>query len=82
MMKREVNTGIIKSMRADKGFGFIEQDESEEDIFFHATGVLYSDFKDLREGQKVEYFRVSIPKGIKAIGVIAMTETESIERKQ
>ncbi len=60
--------GIIKTIYHDKGFGFIWQDDGTE-IFFHASGVCNLEFKDLKEGFKVEYMIVEVPKGKKAIGV-------------
>ena len=48
--------GKIKKKVDDKGFGFIEQDGDDNDIFFHATdcgeGV---EFDALKEGDAVEF---------------------------
>jgi cold shock CspA family protein len=53
-------TGRITTIRADRGFGFIRQEQdssgsgSSNDIFFHHSVVTGSQFDDLREGQEVE----------------------------
>ena len=38
-----------------KGYGFISQEGSEEDIFVHISAVKASGIAKLQEGQKVEY---------------------------
>ncbi len=50
-------TGTIKTIRDDKGFGFITPDGStgRNDIFFHATSVTNTTFDTLQEGQRVEF---------------------------
>jgi cold shock protein len=51
-------TGKIKTVRAEKGFGFIGRDgdvAGKSDLFFHHTGVVTGNFDDLREGQAVSF---------------------------
>ena len=47
--------GTIKSMRDDRGFGFIAPDGGNQDIFFHSSAVEGRTFDELREGQRVEF---------------------------
>jgi CspA family cold shock protein len=47
--------GTIKSLRNDRGFGFIAPDDGGEDIFFHSTSVVGGGYDQLREGQRIEY---------------------------
>ena len=47
--------GIIKSLRAMQGFGFIAPDEGKGDVFFDRNVVEGDRFAALREGQRVEY---------------------------
>ena len=67
-MKRE--KGIVITILRKKGFGFIISPEGEQ-IFFHADAVCDPEFKDLREGLRVEYLIKDTPRGPKAIGVTA-----------
>lgn len=50
-------TGTIKTLRGDKGFGFIKREgnQSGGDLFFHMSAVQGAHFDDLREGQTVSY---------------------------
>lgn len=66
--KMDKGKGIVTTVFQNKGFGFIRQDDGTE-IYFHASGVCNPEFKDLKEGYKVEYMIVEVPKGKKAIGV-------------
>ena len=45
-------TGTVKFFNVSKGFGFITNDESGEDIFVHATALEGVTIKD---GDKVNY---------------------------
>ena len=47
--------GTIRTIRDDRGFGFIRPDEGQQELFFHASVVEGGTFDQLREGQRVEY---------------------------
>ena len=49
-----MNKGTVKFFNTVKGFGFIKNDETGEDIFVHMT-ALNDGLKELQEGQKVSY---------------------------
>jgi len=50
-----MNQGTVKWFKSDKGFGFITNDETNEDIFVHFSAINGDGFKVLEEGQKVTY---------------------------
>ncbi|MFN3194129.1 MAG: cold-shock protein [Aureliella sp.] len=60
--------GTIKRI-TDKGFGFISQQGSNQDMFFHSSAVSGVDFNELREGQKVVFTIGEGPKGPRAENV-------------
>ncbi|HEY8599314.1 MAG TPA: cold shock domain-containing protein [Thermomicrobiales bacterium] len=47
--------GTIKTVRDDKGFGFIRPEDGGQDVFFHASSVQDTTFDQLREGDRVEF---------------------------
>jgi len=56
-----VNAGVIYNIK--EGFGFIKPDHGVENIFFHYSDVIDSDFNDLSEGDKVEFENGTNEKG-------------------
>jgi len=46
--------GTIKRLM-DRGFGFIETEEQEKDLFFHRNDLEGVEFASLSEGQEVEF---------------------------
>jgi len=60
-----MNTGVIKFFNESKGYGFIKDDQSEEEIFVHATGLIDKVAKD----DKVTYEVVEGRKGANAVNV-------------
>ncbi|MFD5465233.1 cold-shock protein [Kitasatospora sp. NPDC127059] len=59
-------TGTVKWFNAEKGFGFIEQDGGGPDVFVHYSNIDSSGFRELVEGQKVEFDVVQGQKGPQA----------------
>ena len=47
-------TGTIKTLRTDKGFGFI-QDASGKEVFFHSSSIYGEGIDMLRVGDGVEF---------------------------
>ncbi|MDA8852358.1 cold-shock protein [Hyphomicrobiales bacterium] len=48
-------TGTVKWFNANKGFGFIEPDDGENDVFVHVTAVQESGLGNLDEGDRVTF---------------------------
>jgi CspA family cold shock protein len=66
MSEREV--GTVKWFNSGKGYGFIER-ESGDDVFVHYTAILGEGFRNLEEGQRVEFSVEQGPKGLQAAEV-------------
>jgi CspA family cold shock protein len=47
--------GTVKWFNADKGYGFISNDEGGNDVFVHFSSIQVDGFKTLQEGQKVTF---------------------------
>jgi cold shock protein len=58
-------TGTIRTLRTDKGFGFIK-DAGGKEYFFHQSAVQGEGIKDLREGDSVDFEVGQGPKGPRA----------------
>src|SRR4051794_16045883 len=54
--------GTIKTMRDEKGFGFITPDGGTQDLFFHSNSVEGNTFAELREGQRVQFMAGTDPR--------------------
>ncbi len=61
--------GTVKWFNAEKGYGFIAVEGSNDDVFVHYTAIDSSGFRSLEEGQKVEFEITQGPKGQQADGV-------------
>ncbi len=61
--------GKVKWFNNQKGYGFISDEESGQDIFVHYSGLNMEGFKSLDEGQEVEYDIVQGEKGPQATNV-------------
>jgi cold shock protein len=60
-----MNTGTVKFFNEAKGFGFIVDNSSREEIFVHVTGLI----DNIREGDVVTYNTERGKKGMNAIDV-------------
>lgn len=67
MAERE--TGTVKWFNSRKGFGFIER-EGADDVFVHYSTIQGDGFKNLEEGQKVEFTVTEGDKGPQAENVV------------
>lgn len=61
-------TGTIRTIRADKGFGFIK-DAAGKEYFFHKSAVQGEELENLREGESVQFDLGEGPKGPRAENV-------------
>jgi CspA family cold shock protein len=47
--------GTVKWFNAQKGFGFIQPDNGDKDVFVHISAVERAGLDNLREGQKLSF---------------------------
>jgi CspA family cold shock protein len=61
-------TGTVKWFNGAKGYGFIER-EAAPDVFVHHSAIRGEGFRNLEEGQSVEFDVEQGPKGLQATDV-------------
>lgn len=72
-----MSTGTVKWFNGEKGFGFIEQSDGGADVFVHFSAIVGDGYRDLNEGDKVEY---DVQQGQKGLQAANVTVTESAGR--
>lgn len=68
--------GTVKWFNAEKGFGFIALD-SGADVFVHWSNIVGTGFRSLEEGQRVGFDTEDTEKGLQAVNVFALEDTET-----
>lgn len=61
--------GTVKWFNGSKGYGFIER-EGGEDVFVHFSAIQSDGYRNLVEGQKVEFSIEKGDKGLQATNVV------------
>ena len=62
-------TGAVKWFSRQKGYGFIER-EGGDDVFVHFSAIQGDGFRNLEEGDRVEFTIESSEKGPQAANVV------------
>ncbi len=63
--------GTVKWFNGSKGYGFIER-EGGKDVFVHFSAIQGTGYRNLDEGQKVEFEVEHGPKGPQAANVVVI----------
>ena len=61
-------TGTVKWFSPEKGYGFISQEDGP-DVFVHFSAIQGEGYRNLEEGQSVEFEITQGPKGPQAANV-------------
>ena len=64
-------TGTVKWFNRSKGYGFISREDGD-DVFVHYSSIQGDGFRNLDEGQRVEFAVEDSPKGPQAVDVVAL----------
>src|ERR1041384_7130765 len=87
LLNKEANTmservvGTVKWFNSSKGYGFIAR-EGGEDVFVHFSAIQGEGYRNLEEGQKVEFTIEKGPKGLQAANVVKVKDcSPAMKRK-
>ena len=69
----EMNNGTVKWFNAQKGYGFITNEGTGEDVFVHFSAINTDGYKTLEEGQKVTFDIEQDPKNEKKLRAANVT---------
>lgn len=61
--------GIVKWFNSTKGYGFLQSDAIQGDIFVHYSNIDTNGFKSLDQGQEVQFCVEKAERGFKAVNV-------------
>ena len=70
-----MSSGTVKWFNAEKGYGFIADDDGGNDVFVHFSAIQADGFKTLNEGQKVTFSTEPDPKNsdkLRAVDVVVV----------
>ncbi len=65
-------TGTVKWFNGAKGYGFIAR-EAGDDVFVHYSAIQGQGFRNLEEGQRVEFDVEQDRKGARAVNVTVLS---------
>jgi CspA family cold shock protein len=68
--------GTVQWFSRIKGYGFIRPDDQEEDVFVHFSAIRGEGYRNLNEGQRVEFLMEDTPKGPQAVDVVGLDSAE------
>ena len=77
-----METGSVKWFNNAKGYGFIQTEEHDEDIFVHYSQINGEGFKTLKAGETVEFKLCRGPKGLHAEDVDRNARRERGARRE
>ncbi|MEG0369554.1 MAG: cold-shock protein [Hungatella sp.] len=67
-----MNKGTVKWFNGTKGYGFITNDETGEEVFVHFSGIISDGYKTLEDGQKVTFEITEGNRGMQAVNVCVL----------
>jgi CspA family cold shock protein len=70
-MSEERVQGVVKWFNAQKGYGFI-QPENGPDVFVHHSAIQSTGYRELQEGERVEFRITQGQKGPQASDVVRL----------
>jgi CspA family cold shock protein len=73
MAEQQRIQGTVRWFSRVKGYGFIQPDGQEKDVFVHFSAIQGEGYRNLDEGQRVEFAVEDTDKGPQAVQVVGLT---------
>ena len=77
-----MSEGVVKWFNNAKGFGFVVSEDGNEDLFAHYSAITMEGYKTLKAGQPVTFDVVKGEKGLHAVNIVAVHNTELSETSE
>jgi len=65
-------TGVVKWFNGEKGYGFATPDDGSKDVFVHYSAIQADGYRNLNEGDRIEFDVEAGDKGPKAARVVRL----------
>jgi CspA family cold shock protein len=78
MAEQQRIQGTVRWFSRVKGYGFIQPDGQEKDVFVHFSAIQGEGYRNLDEGQRVEFSVEDTDKGPQAVQVIALATSVTV----
>ena len=75
-------SGKVKWFNNAKGYGFINEEGKDEDLFAHYSAIQMDGYKTLKAGQAVSFDIVQGPKGLHAVNISSATAAAAVRAPQ
>lgn len=77
-----MTSGKVKWFNNAKGYGFINEDGKNEDLFAHYSAIEMEGYKTLKAGQAVKFKIIQGPKGLHAVEISSVTSDQTQQQAQ
>ncbi len=74
MENNDRSLGTVQWFSRVKGYGFVRPDGQEEDVFVHYSSINGDGYRNLDQGQRVEFTMEDTPKGPQAVDVAMLDQ--------
>jgi CspA family cold shock protein len=78
MAEQERIQGTVRWFSRVKGYGFIQPDGQEKDVFVHFSAIQGEGYRNLDEGQRVEFAVEDTGKGPQAVQVVGLAANVNV----